>query len=102
MGSVESVLCFPSSLWESVFFTDFHSCGTFHSLFRAAVRRFTLSVKVRDGVRPVTNAQSAIQVFVNRNAASGQGGPKARRRDLQYSIAELDRIVVGDDPVVMD
>jgi hypothetical protein len=29
----------------------------------------------------------------------GQGGPKARRRDLQYTIAELDRIVVGDDPL---
>jgi len=29
VGSVESVLCFPSSFWESALFADFHSCGIY-------------------------------------------------------------------------
>jgi len=98
---VESVLCFPSSLWESALFADFHSCGTFHSLVQAS-DRLTLGIKERDGVRPVTNAQGVIQMFVNHDPASGQCGTEPRGRNLKDAVAKLNRIVFGNDAFMLD
>jgi hypothetical protein len=99
---VESVFCFPSSLWESASCADFHSCGTFHSLFRPQFAFWPLRIKVRHGVWAVANAQSSIQMLINRHAAAGQGRTKPCGGHLKYTTAELDRVVSGNNAFVLN
>jgi membrane dipeptidase len=59
---VESGRRFPSSLWKSAFVADFHSCGTFHSLFRPPLDRSVFGVETRDGVRAIADTGGVIGV----------------------------------------
>jgi len=83
-------------------FADFHSCGTFHSLFQARFVGLSLGTKVGDGVRAVTNAQRAVQMFVNGDATSRQCDAKPSGGNLKNAIGKLDRIVSSHDSFMLD
>jgi len=61
-----------------------------------------LGIKVGDGVRSVTNAQRAIEMFINRHPTSRQRGTKPGRWNLKNAIGELDRVVSSNDSFMLD
>ena len=72
-----------------------------HSMPRVG-DRFTRGPESCHRMRTVTDAECAIQMFVHRHAAPGQGGAKSGRWNLKDMVHKLDRIVSGNQAFVLN
>src|SRR5262245_55005358 len=59
-------------------------------------------MKARHSVGSIANAQCAIQMFIDNDAASSQCGAKACGWNLKDSISELDGVVSGHDAFMVN
>src|SRR5262249_16520418 len=66
------------------------------------LRSFAFGTQPSPGVGSIANAQRAIQMFIDNDAASSQCRAKACRGNLKDAIGELDGVVSGHDAVMLN
>ena len=66
-----------------------------------AIERMSLEIVPPQRMRPVANAEPPIEMLVHHDAALREAAPQRGGGQLQREPRILDRVVVGDRPVVL-